>query len=32
MSIKPRTFYLAVALYWARLLPAAAWAVYEILQ
>jgi len=32
MSIKPRTFYLAVALYWALLLPAAAWAAYEILQ
>ncbi|MCP1601456.1 hypothetical protein J2S82_003413 [Aeromonas caviae] len=32
MSIKPRTFYLALALYWALFLPAAAWAVYEILQ
>jgi hypothetical protein len=32
MSIKPRTFYLALALYWVLLIPAAAWAVYEILQ
>lgn len=32
MSIKPRTFYLALALYWALLIPAAAWAAYEILQ
>ncbi len=32
MSIKPRTFYLAVAVYWALLIPAAAWAVYEIVK